>query len=581
VITRGVLSVYVTDRSPSPIATIAMEDIEKALGPVVGNLSDENYAESLVFYRFWIDIGRTYHKISPDLVFDTIWKNRTTDSIVSKQGKLIHSSAHLVLRLAGDVESGHILTPDSGSGLQSRLSTRALQDFFANNLRAVRRESESIERFYAEANLVARSANLGHVEEVAIRDHILQSLIIVISHPKNLYDHQADGLIILFKLAGATFEAYADPSVVDRCFELLTNHSYDPPWSSPYQSANDIYFRERKELIQVCAPGKGWRVTIELRHFQEVVALRGRGWEGLPPPPSFASGRLKLVGGNQEDPTATPVATLLGLPSGDPEPQVTQPSPSEFVAAPETGVGHGESPATSIAQSPSISIATLSDFTIADGSDDESSIEPTFANTSDEGLLVDPTAIVPHETFHLDDGNVEVLCGNTLFRVHASTLSFHSPALRRMFAQTSLVTAESSNGCPRILSSDAATDFVTLLNIVYLPEYATRPIPTDCSTNHLLSAGSPNGIACRISPHSRPSSESRQSTRWSPSDLGYSVSSTRRIRRLLRVFLLPNLSERESSPARLLTQTRSSTCSFSRSSRLHYRWRTTWRLERD
>ena len=220
-------------------------------------------------------------------------------------------------------------------------------------------------------------------------------------------------------------------------------------------------------------------------YFQELVALRERGWEGLPPPPSFTSGKLKLTGENQEDPTATPVATLLGLPSGDPEPQVTQPSPSELVAAPETGVGH-ESPATSITQSPSISIATLSDFTIADGSDDESSIEPTFANTSDEGPLVDPTAIVPHETFHLDDGNVEVLCGNTLFRVHASILSFHSPALRRMFAQTSLVTAESPNGCPRILSSDAATDFVTLLNIVYLPEYAARPTLTNCATNHLL-----------------------------------------------------------------------------------------------
>ena len=55
-------------------------------------------------------------------------------------------------------------------------------------------------------------------------------------------------------------------------------------------------------------------------------------------------------------------------------------------------------------QSPSISIASLSDFTIADTSDDES---PT-----------DPTAVTPHDTFYLEDGNVEVLCGNTLFRVH-------------------------------------------------------------------------------------------------------------------------------------------------------------------
>jgi hypothetical protein len=86
-------------------------------------------------------------------------------------------------------------------------------------------------------------------------------------------------------------------------------------------------------------------------------------------------------------------------------------------------------------------------------------------------LPIDPTTITPHDTFYLEDGNVEVLCGNTLFRVHTSILSFHSPALRRMFSQTGLATAESPNGCPRILSSDPATDFATLLKMIYLPGY--------------------------------------------------------------------------------------------------------------
>ena len=70
---------------------------------------------------------------------------------------------------------------------------------------------------------------------------------------------------------------------------------------------------------------------------------------------------------------------------------------------------------------------------------------------------------------------MEVLCGNSLFRVHVSTLSFHSPALRQMFAQASLATAESPNGCPRILSSDTATDFATLLKMIYLPGFVTLP----------------------------------------------------------------------------------------------------------
>ena len=111
-------------------------------------------------------------------------------------------------------------------------------------------------------------------------------------------------------------------------------------------------------------------------------------------------------------------------------------------------------PASPATQSPSISIATLSDFTTADISD-----EPP----------IDPTAITSHETFNFEDGNVEVLCGNTLFRVHSTILSLHSPAFRRMFAQDSLATAESPNGCPRIQTLDTAADFSALLKVIYLP----------------------------------------------------------------------------------------------------------------
>ena len=46
-----------------------------------------------------------------------------------------------------------------------------------------------------------------------------------------------------------------------------------------------------------------------------------------------------------------------------------------------------------------------------------------------------------------------------------------------MFAQADLATAESPNGCPRILPSDKATDFATLLNTVYLPGYVGSFLP--------------------------------------------------------------------------------------------------------
>ena len=73
-----------------------------------------------------------------------------------------------------------------------------------------------------DANLIAHCANPGYIEEATICKHILQSLI---SHPK-LHSHQASAPHILFKIAGAAFAAYVEPSVVDRCCELLRVHGY-------------------------------------------------------------------------------------------------------------------------------------------------------------------------------------------------------------------------------------------------------------------------------------------------------------------------------------------------------------------
>jgi hypothetical protein len=180
----------------------------------------------------------------------------------------------------------------------------------------------------------------------------------------------------------------------------------------------------------------------------------------------FTTNKPKLTGVNQKDPGATPVATSLGLPNTDLESQIPRSPPLEPVATPESDATIPTSPT---AHSPSISIASLSDFPIADTSDDEPPIDTTIPDTSDDEFPIDdPTAAVPHETFNFEEGNVEVLCGNTLFRVHTGILFLHSPALRRMFSRASLDAAESPNGCPRILSSDTATDFATLLKIIYL-----------------------------------------------------------------------------------------------------------------
>jgi len=220
-----------------------MDHINHGLNSTLGSLSDQNYAESFDFYRFWFDIGHTYHQIPSNRIFDTIWNYRTMGvTTYPSSGEFIHSGVHLILRFASDAESDHILGPHS-SRLQSRLSTRALQEFFGSNMSAVRGHGYPNET-YATTNLIAHWANLGYVEENAIRNHILQSLI---SHP-TLHDHQAYALIILFKLAGATFEAYVEPSVVDRCFELLKKHcTYDWRCHGPHM-------QELERTNQVCAP---------------------------------------------------------------------------------------------------------------------------------------------------------------------------------------------------------------------------------------------------------------------------------------------------------------------------------------
>jgi len=458
-----------------------MEEFDKALGTAVGELSDKNYSQSLDFYRFWFEIGQTYHQIPSDQVFNAIWNNRVTGSTInfSSSGNLIHSTAHLILRFASDAESDHLLGPYS-SGLRTRLCARSLQNFFADNLRLTPYwKDKSFYDFCTDANLIAHWANIGYVEETAIHNHILQSLI---SHAI-LHYHQAYAIIILFKLAGPTFEAYADASVIDRCFELLKNYRfYDPECGR-----TGSLYEELERNKQVRAPHVVKGVHFSKMSFQEVVNLRERGWEGLPPPPIFTTRGVGPAGVNQSDPAVTPIVTSLGLPSRDLEPQIIQPlplhpqtsqisrtPPLEQVAVTEIDTVPA-SPATAVTRSPSISIASLSDFTIADVSDDETPVDSTTSDASDDELHIDPTAIVPHKTFYLEDGNVEVLCGNTLFRVTASTLSFHSPALRQMFAPTNLVTAESPNGCPRILSSDTAKDFATLLKVVYLPEFVVLP----------------------------------------------------------------------------------------------------------
>jgi hypothetical protein len=106
--------------------------------------------------------------------------------------------------------------------------------------------------------------------------------------------------------------------------------------------------------------------------------------------------------------------------------------------------------------SPTLSISTISDFT------------PTELG---EDVLEGSSELIPtpHETFYLEDGNVEIICGHTIFRIHSPIVSFSSPKLRDMLSQSAILNAPTPDECPRIVFNDSAEDFAVLLKMIYTP----------------------------------------------------------------------------------------------------------------
>jgi len=118
-------------------------------------------------------------------------------------------------------------------------------------------------------------------------------------------------------------------------------------------------------------------------------------------------------------------------------------------------------PAT-VASSPTLSISTVSDLTPTElGEEIERSEEQMTPR---------------HDTFYFEDGNVEIVCGDTVFRVHSTIISFSSPKLRDMLSPTALLNAPMPGGCPRLVFKDSAEDFAVLLKMIYTPGYVPPPL---------------------------------------------------------------------------------------------------------
>ena len=113
---------------------------------------------------------------------------------------------------------------------------------------------------------------------------------------------------------------------------------------------------------------------------------------------------------------------------------------------------------TAAASSPTLSISTVSDLTLTELGDDI-------------GVDSSKWILTRHETFYLEDGNVEIVCGHTIFRVHSPVVSFSSRNLRDVLSPFTLLNAPMPEGCPRVVFKDSAEDFGVLLMMIYTPGY--------------------------------------------------------------------------------------------------------------
>jgi len=107
------------------------------------------------------------------------------------------------------------------------------------------------------------------------------------------------------------------------------------------------------------------------------------------------------------------------------------------------------------ASPPTSTISTVSDLTPTDLDED--------TEVGNERILT------RHETFYLEDGNVEIVCEQTVFRVHSPIVSFSSPKLRDVLSPATLLDAPMPEGCPRVTFTDTAEDFAILLKMIYIP----------------------------------------------------------------------------------------------------------------
>jgi hypothetical protein len=202
--------------------------ISSFLNKLVLGLSEKNYDQTLSDYRLWMGIGVTHGWIPDDQLYNDILASMKPELVVPSSLQLIHSTSHLLLRFITDVGHDPVLSAYV-SGTHERLCHQSLKNFFTINLGFILggdRPILELPRLYTDVNFLAHWANLGYLNVEDVQNHILQSL----TFKSTLRTHQVNSLGVLLKIAGATFAAYVDPSVMDRCCNTLKSANLGSIW---------------------------------------------------------------------------------------------------------------------------------------------------------------------------------------------------------------------------------------------------------------------------------------------------------------------------------------------------------------
>ena len=238
-------------------------------------LSEENYSQTFSSYRRWIELEATRVGVtSRKLYNDVLGSTSPGPGLISPpkyysfgdyqgiSGQLIHNNAQLLLRFVTDAEQDPTLSTYA-VGLHEQLCPISLNAFFRHTLGCIPEPTEvQLREFYTQTNFIAHWVNLGYVKLEDVRDHILQSLAM---NP-TVYPHQLNSLMILLKISGATFAAYADQSVMDHCCDLV----------KPSNVVGKLVLAGLAEVRVLIPPTQINYVCLDYRRFRDFVKMAGK-----------------------------------------------------------------------------------------------------------------------------------------------------------------------------------------------------------------------------------------------------------------------------------------------------------------